>query len=191
MQKFVLILLLFLGLAARAAPVRYVVDPSHTGVEYEIGHMGLSLQHGQFTRVSGAIVMDESGRNGSIDVSVDVDSLTTPIPLLTSRLKGEQFFNAPRFPLMQYRARQLVYDGEVLADVVGELTLLGVTRPVTLHVRHFGHAKNPITGIDSYGVNAETVIRRSDFGMTAYLPVVADEVKLFLTLEAYQEQLSP
>jgi len=90
---------------------------------------------------------------------------------------------------MQYRARQLVFNGDVLEDVVGELTLLGVTRTTIMHVTHFGHAKNPLTGVDTYGVNAEASIKRSDFGMTAYIPVVADEVKLSLTLEAYQEPL--
>ena len=85
---------------------------------------------------------------------------------------------------MKFKSKSFRFDGDDLKFVDGDLTILGVTKPVTLQVVQFGHGKNPMTGKDAYGVNAEATIKRSDFGMTAYLPAIADSVKLQITVEA-------
>lgn len=185
------ITLLLAGLAGaanltHAAPMSYLIDPAHTSAGFEVGHMGLSLQHGEFTQVSGSILLDPDTRSGQVQVSIDASSLSSDYPTRDAHLKGESFFNVARFPTLSYSASQLKYDGDKLTEIDGTLTLLGVTRPVVLHVTHFAHAINPMTGRDSYGVNADAWIKRSEFGMTAYLPLLSDDVNLHIAVEAAQ-----
>jgi polyisoprenoid-binding protein YceI len=169
---------------AFAAPQTYNVDPTHTYAGYEIGHVGLSLQHGLFTQVGGTLTVDDAAHSGTVDVTIDAASLSTDYAARDKHLKSDAFFNVAKYPTLTFKASQLKYDGDKLTDVAGTLTLLGVSKPLTLHVTHFAHAKNPMSGKDSYGVNAEGWIKRSDFGMTTYLPAIADDVKLQITLEA-------
>jgi polyisoprenoid-binding protein YceI len=169
---------------AFAAPVTYTVDPSHTFASYEINHMGFSNQSGSFTRVNGSVTLDMAAHSGAVDIAIDADSLQTFWPARDKHLKSEAFFNVAKFPTLTYKADKLVFDGDKLARVEGNLTLLGVTRPVTLTVTNFRGGKNPMVGKDEYGANAVAHIKRSDFGMTAYLPAIADDVTLNLTIEA-------
>lgn len=172
--------------AAVAAPQSYAIDPTHTYAAYEVNHLGLSLQNGVFTKVDGTVVVDAEARKGAIDVTIDANSLNTYLPKRDQHLKSKDFFNVEQFPTLTFKSKSLQFNGDQLAAVNGELTLLGVTKPVTLKVVRFARAKHPMTGKDSYGVNAETVIKRSDFGMTKYLPNIGDEVKLNIALEAAQ-----
>ncbi|WP_028535362.1 YceI family protein [Paludibacterium yongneupense] len=176
--------LAFVAAPALAAPLTYTIDPGHTNAGFEVGHMGLSLQHGEFTQVSGSIVLDPDSHSGRIDVTIDANSLTSDYPARDSHLKGESFFNVAKYPTLTFSATLLKFDGVSPGEINGNLTLLGVTRPVALRVTHFAHAINPMDGRDSYGVNADAWIKRSDFGMTAYLPLLSDDVNLHITVEA-------
>jgi polyisoprenoid-binding protein YceI len=169
---------------AAAAPQTYTIDTSHTYAGYQISHMGLSLQRGGFTQVSGKVVVDDAAKSGNVDVTIAADSLNTDWAARDKHLKSKDFFNVAQYPTLTFKSSALKYEGDKLDAVEGQLTLLGVTKPVTLKVVHFSHAKNPMTGKDSYGVNAEAVIKRSEFGMTTYLPAIGDDVKLNITLEA-------
>lgn len=179
-------LLLASSSLALAAPQAYDIDSTHTSAAYEINHMGLSLQHGLFSQVNGKVVLDSASHQGSVDVTIAADSLSTNLAARDKHLKSKDFFNVAQFPTLTFKSNALKYQGDKLEAVQGELTLLGVTKPVTLSVVHFSHAKNPMSGKDTYGVNAEALIKRSDFGMTTYLPAIGDEVKLEITLEAVQ-----
>ncbi|TDR78475.1 YceI family protein [Paludibacterium purpuratum] len=170
--------------ATFAAPATYTVDPSHTFAGYEINHLGFSNQSGTFSKVSGAVVLDMAKHTGSVDITVDTNSLQTFWPARDKHLKSETFFNVGKFPTMTYKASSLVFDGDKLTQVQGDLTLLGVTKPVTLTVTNFRGGKNPMLGKEEYGANATALIKRSDFGMMAFLPAIADEVTLNLTIEA-------
>ncbi|MBV8049452.1 MAG: polyisoprenoid-binding protein [Paludibacterium sp.] len=169
---------------AFAAPVTYTVDPSHTYAAYDINHMGFSNQSGTFTRVSGTVTLDTAAHSGVVDVTVDTDSLQTFWPARDKHLKSEAFFNVAKYPTMTYKADKLVFDGDKLTRVEGNLTLLGVTKPVTLTITNYRGGKNPMVGKDEYAANAVAQIKRSDFGMTTYLPAIADDVTLRLTIEA-------
>ena len=171
---------------ALAAPQTYNVDPTHTYAGYEINHMGLSLQHGLFTQVNGEVVVDTASHQGTVNVTIDANSLNTDLAARDKHLKSKDFFNVAQFPTLTFKSKSLKFSGDKLEAVQGELTLLGVTKPVTLNVVHFSHAKNPMSGKDTYGVNAEAQIKRSDFGMTTFLPAIGDDVKLNITLEAVQ-----
>lgn len=185
-MKHTLIAALLAGAAATAAaaPVTYTVDPSHTYASYTVNHMGFSLQSGSFTKVDGTVVVDASAHKGAVDVTIAADSLQTFFPARDKHLKSPDFFNVAKYPTLHYKSDKLVFQGDRLTQVDGQLTLLGVTRPVTLQVTQFHHGKNPMTGKDQYGANAEAHIKRSAFGMTTFLPAISDDVELKLVIEA-------
>jgi polyisoprenoid-binding protein YceI len=177
-------LLSLAALPVLAAPVSYDVDPSHTFASYDIGHLGFSIQSGTFTNVEGKVVLDMAAHTGSIDVSIKADSLQTFFPARDKHLKSAAFFNVTKYPTLTYKADKLVFSGDKLSRVEGSLTMLGVTRPVTLTVTRFNGGKNPMTGKEEYGANADAHIKRSDFGMTTFLPAISDDVDLKLVIEA-------
>jgi len=184
-SKLFALLLASASAASFAAPVNYVVDSSHTYADYRIEHMGFSYQSGTFTQVSGNVVVDQDNHSGSVDVSIAADSLQTFFAKRDEHLKSEAFFNVAKFPTITFKSNKLVFEHDQLTRVDGDLTILGVTKPVTLTVDHFKHGQNGMTGKDQYGANAKTFIKRSDFGMLAYLPAIADKVELDITIEAY------
>lgn len=173
--------------ASFAAPVSYSVDNSHTYARYEVNHMGFSIQSGTFTQVNGTVVLDKQAHQGTVNIKIDANSLQTFFPARDKHLKSEAFFNVNKFPTLTYKSNKLVFAGDKLTEVQGDLTLLGVTRPVNLKVTQFHGGVNPMSGKEQYGANAETVIKRSDFGMTTFLPAIADNVDLKLVIEAVHE----
>jgi len=173
--------------ASFAAPVSYSVDSTHSYARYDIKHLSFSVQSGTFTQMSGKVVMDLEQHQGSVDVSIDANSLQTFYAARDKHLKSEAFFNVAKFPTLTYKSDKLVFNKDQLAQVEGQLTLLGVTKPVTLTVVQFQGGVNPMTGKQEYGANATAHIKRSDFGMTAYLPAIADDVELDITIEAVKD----
>jgi len=149
--------------AAFAAPVSYNIDPTHTYASYEVNHLGLSVQAGTFTKISGKLTVDEAAKTGAVDVTIDAASLQT---FLGDRSTAVEFKNGKP------------------AAVKGNLTLLGVTKPVTLKLVNVTKAKHPMTGAENWGANAVATIKRSEFGMKTFLPAISDEVKLNIALEA-------
>jgi polyisoprenoid-binding protein YceI len=170
--------------AAFAAPENYTVDSTHTYASYSIGHMGFSLQSGTFTKINGSVVVDAATHEGSVNVSIDANSLQTFYPERDKHLKSAAFFDVAKFPTLNYKSDKLVFEGDKLVEVKGSLTLHGVTKPVNLAVTHFHGGNSPMTGKPVYGANAVAHIKRSDFGIVSYLPGVADDVELQLTIEA-------
>lgn len=169
---------------ALAAPATYTIDPTHTYAGYEVNHLGLSVQNGVFTKVSGTVNLDEAAKKGSVDVSIDAASISTYFGKRDEHLKGADFFNVAKYPTLTFKSTELKYDGNRLAAVKGNLTLLGVTRPVTLTVTQVAKKEHPMLKKEAYGVNAVGTIKRSEFGMGYGLPGIADEVKLNIALEA-------
>jgi polyisoprenoid-binding protein YceI len=173
--------------ASQAAPQTFSIDPTHSFARYEIAHMGLSIQSGTFTRVSGTVMVDMAQHTGNVDVSIDTDSLQTFYAARDKHLKSEAFFNVVKFPTMTYKADKLVFDGDRLTQIQGSLTLLGISRPVNLEVTRYNSGMNPMSNKAEYGANATAHIKRSDFGMLAYIPTIADDVDIDLTIEAIRQ----
>lgn len=171
-----------------AAPVTYAVDPTHTTASYSVNHLGFSVQSGAFTKVSGNVVLDAAAKTGSVDVTIDTKSLQTFLAARDNHLKSKDFFNVEQFPTITFKSKDLKFNGDKLAALNGDLTILGVTKPVTLKVTNFGGGKNPMSGMETYGANAETTIKRSDFGMKTFLPAIADDVILQVSIEAVKAQ---
>jgi polyisoprenoid-binding protein YceI len=181
----------FLITAAFALPASaadsYSVDPAHTYPNFEINHLGFSTLHGRFGATNGKIVLDAAARSGSIDITIDATSIDTGHAKRDAHLKSEEFFNVGKFSTLTYKATKLKFDGDKLTGADGELTLLGVTKPVSLAVTAFHCAAHPMTKKPMCGANATTTIKRSDFGLSAYVPAVGDEVKITIEVEAVKD----
>lgn len=175
-----------LGATAAQAAETYTIDPSHTYGNFEIGHMGLSTMHGRIDVTGGTIVMDRKGDASRVEVTLDPASVDTGHAKRDEHLREtEGFFEVDKYPEMRFVSDKVEFDGDDEATVDGKLTMHGVTRPVTLDVDDISCKTNPLDKEKySCGFSAETTIKRTDFGMDAYVPMVADEVEISIEAEA-------
>lgn len=171
--------------AAQAAQETYVVDEEHTFAYYEIDHVGFSTSRGRFDKTTGRIVLDRAARSGSVDITVDVGSLSTGVAELDKVLKGEGFFEADKYPRMTFRSSRMRFDGDRLVAVDGDLTIRDVTRPVTLEVGRFRCAMHPTYRRETCGADATAQVKRMEFGVSRFPKLLADDVKLVIQVEGY------
>lgn len=184
-MKKTLVALAFAAIAAPAfAADTYTVDPRHTFPSFAISHFGYSMQQGRFDKTSGIIVLDKTAKTGSVDITIDAASIDTGLEELEKHLRNEDFFNVAKYPTITFKSDKLIFQGDRLTGVDGKLTLLGATRPVSLAVESFQCAPHPMLKKEVCGATATTTIKRSDFGMTKYLPLLGDEVKITIPVEA-------
>lgn len=157
----------------------YRVEPFHTQVGFSISHFGFSNFSGLFSAASGTLVVDPADVAISrLDVSVPVDSVLTTVPALNKELKDAQWFDAARFPRATFVSTKVTRTGGTTATIIGDLTLHGITRPVTLKARLVGEGTNPLDRSFTVGFDATGAVRRSDFGIKQYLPLLGDDVTL-------------
>lgn len=179
--------LAFAATAAQAAPENFVIDPTHTAPRFEYSHFGYSQQVHRFDKTSGTIVIDRAAKTGAVDVSIDAKSVNTGYALFNQHIQGEDFFDTARFPAIGFKSTAVKFDGDKPVAVEGNLTIKGVTRPVTLAVTHFHAMPHPMLKKDAIGANAAARIKRSDFNMGKHAPYVSDEVTLSIAVEAVRE----
>ena len=179
-----------LPLMAQAAPENYTLDPYHTYPNFAVEHWGLSMLHGQFEKNSGKFSFDRAAKTGSVEFVTETASVSTGDNVKGSRpqsrdehLRAADFFNAVEFPRMSFKSTKVTFGGDLPASVEGNLTLLGVTKPVTLTFERFKCGTNPFTKKDRCGGNAVGKFKRSDFGMKTAIPAVGDEVALNISFE--------
>jgi polyisoprenoid-binding protein YceI len=173
--------------AAAAAPVSYSIDPSHTFPRFEINHLGFSTHAGLFTKTSGKIVLDREAHVGSLEVTVDTGSILTGDAKLENHLKSPDFFDVAKHPTMTFKSTKMNFAGDVPTSVEGQLTLLGVTKPLTLQLSNVKFGQHPMAKKDWAGALAVGTLKRSEFGMTTYVPAVGDEVSLRIQVEAAKD----
>ncbi|MGI8839578.1 MAG: YceI family protein [Caulobacteraceae bacterium] len=160
----------------------YAIEPVHTRILFSLSHLGFSTWYGDFTHASGTARIDPAHpAASSVEVSVPTGSVTTTNSTLDAELKGPDWFDAAKFPAITFKSRQLSVTGPGQGQIVGDLTLHGVTRPVTLQVQFHGAGANPMSHAYTAGFDATGEIKRSDFGVPKYVPMVGDEVKLILS----------
>lgn len=176
-----------LSTAALAAPESFTIDSGHTYPSFEIGHFGYSLQRGRFNKTSGKITVDAATRSGTADITIDAATISTGNEKLEAHLKGEDFFNVARFPSITFKSKAFPVEGDVVKSVPGELTILGVTRPVTLTANQFKCADHPFAKKKACGGDFVATIKRSEFGMKYAVPNVADDVTLRINVEAIKD----
>ena len=176
----------FAGIAS-AAPVTYELDSTHSLQSYSYRHMGLSFASGRFDKTTGTITLDTAAKTGSADISIDVGSLNTGVAKLDEHLKSKDFFEADKYPTITFKSSSFKFSGDKLSSVTGDLTVHGVTKPVTLTVTSFACIDHPMKKVPACAANAEATIKRSEFGVGNYVPMVSDEVKLSLEVEALKK----
>jgi polyisoprenoid-binding protein YceI len=169
---------------AYAAPENYTIDSTHTFPSFEVSHMGFSTQRGRFNKTTGSIVLDRAAKKATVDITIDANSISTGLEKLEAHLRAEDFFDSAKYPTITFKSTGAKFKGDKLASVSGDLTMHGVTKPVTLNVTAFHCAPNPVYKKDACGADAVTTIKRSDFGINYALPAVSDEVKLLIQVEA-------
>lgn len=165
----------------------YSVDPRHTFPSFEISHLGFSIQRGRFNETSGKVLLDPKAGRGSLNIVINTASISTGLAELEKHLRGEDFFDAARFPQITYTSDKLSFKNGQLAAVDGNLTMHGVSKAVHLTVDHFYCGLNMISLKNVCGANATAAIKRSDFGVDKYAPALADDVKIVIQIEAIKD----
>ncbi len=184
-----LALTLIVPLSALAAAETYVIEPVHSQPIFELQHMGgFSTQRGSFGMVSGKVVLDRATHKGSADVTIDTSSIHTISEKLDTHVKGEDFFNVAKYPTMTFKSSNLTFDGDKLVAMDGELTMLGIAKPVSLKVTNFVCGEHPFNKKPMCGAEGTASIKRSEWGMKYGIPkAIGDDVKITLPIEAYRE----
>ena len=172
---------------ALAAPETFVVDGTHTFPRFSYSHFGYSTQLSRFDKTTGTVVFDKAARTGAVDIVIDTKSVNTGYGTFNEHIQGEDFLDTARYPTATFKSTKVVFDGDKPAKVEGNLTLKGVTRPVTLTVTDFKAAPHPMLKKDAIGANAWTVVKRSEFNAGKYAPNVGDEVRIDIAIEAIKQ----
>jgi len=177
---------LFAG-AAHAEPVTYNLDPTHTFTSFGYNHLGLSGQQSKFNKVSGTVTYDKAAKTGAVDVTIDMKSVNTGAAVFDGHIQGEDFLDTAKFPTATFKSTKVAFEGDKPTAVEGNLTIKGITKPVTLMVSHFVNTEHPMMKRDAIGANASVVIKRTEFNAGKYAPYVGDDVTITLSLEALKQ----
>jgi polyisoprenoid-binding protein YceI len=182
-----------LGALALAAPAAawaadsYQVDPEHASVVFKIRHLGMSDVYGRFDHVAGTFALDEQDPGKStFDITIDADSVDTGNARRDRHLKSADFFDVGQFPTIHFASKQVRHPEPSAWEITGELTLHGVTKPLTLTVTKIGAGADP-WGHQRMGGAATFTVKRSDFGMAFMPDAVGDEVTLMISLEGVKQ----
>ncbi len=156
-----------LTVSAFAAPVTYVLDPTHTYPSFAADHMGgLSVWRGKFTKSSGSVVYDKAAKSGSIDVTVDVSSVDFGMGKLNEHARSAELFDVAKYPTATFSGKFTKFNGASPTEAQGTLTLHGVTKPLTLTINSFLCKPNPMTKKEVCGADASAEFDRSDYGIS-------------------------
>jgi polyisoprenoid-binding protein YceI len=156
------------GQLASAAPVTYNIDPTHTYPSFEADHMGVSVWRGKFNKTSGTVVLDKAAGTGSLDITVDTASIDFGLDIMNSKAREAELFDTAKYPQATYKGRLDGFANGAPTRAVGELTLHGVTRPVTLQINSFKCIPHPMfKGRELCGADVLTTLQRDQFGIDA------------------------
>ena len=170
-----------------AAPETFGIESTHTYPRFEYSHFGYSNQVQRFDKTSGKIVLDRAAKTASVDVTIDAKSVNTGYALFNQHIQAEDYFSTEKFPTITFKSTAVKFDGDKPVAIEGNLTIKGVTKPVTLTVTSFHAMPHPMLKKDAIGANAVTKLKRSDFNMGKNVPYVSDEVTLSIAVEAVKE----
>ena len=186
-KLFAALILAAVAAPALAAPETYVVDGTHTFPRFSYSHFGYSTQLSRFDKTTGTVVLDKAARTGAVDIVIDTKSVDTGYGTFNEHIQGEDFLDTAKYPTATFKSTKVVFDGDKPAKVEGNLTLKGVTKPVTLTVTDFKAAPHPMLKKDAIGANAWTMVKRSEFNAGKYAPNVGDDVRIDIAIEAIKQ----
>ena len=167
------------------ASEHYVIDSAHTYPNFEINHLGFSTMHGRFNKTTGSLDIDWAKGAGSVNITIDAASVDTGFKKRDDHLRGPDFINAAEFPEITYKSTSVKINADKTAVVKGSLTIMDVSKPVTLNVKSINCGNHPFKKTDYVcGFDARGSFKRSDFGVKYGLPKIGDEMKLHIEVEA-------
>lgn len=177
------------ALPVAAAPQKYDIDTSHTQVIFSWNHFGFSKPSASLEKISGDFQFDPADiTKSSISVTLPLDGIHTGVPKLDEHLKSADFFDAAKYPDITFKSTKVEKSGANGLKIVGDLTIHGVTKPVTLNAKINKIGENPMMKKASAGFDATTTIKRSQFGVDKYVPNVSDEIPVRITFDSHAAQ---
>jgi len=180
-----------LSTSALAEPVAYDFDKSHANLSFTYNHLGFSTTDGRFGSWEGDLKIDqETPANSSISFTIDIDSLDTFFADRDAHLKSADFFDAAKHPKATFVSTNVVETGDSSLEVTGDLTIKGITRPATLNVEVTQIGEHPMAKKPAVGFAVTTTVKRSDYGMDAYVPYVGDDVAITFHAETLQAAIT-
>ena len=174
------------------APGVWQIDPGHAEVAFIGRHFMLTKVRGRFTGVAGAVTVAEEPTDSSVEVTIDMTSVSSGDQARDDHLRSADFFDVENHPTATFRSTAITRSGDTVGTVVGDLTIKGVSRPVTLEVEYLGHARDP-WGNDRAVFSAHTTLNREDWGLTWNMVlesgglVVSKDIRLEIELEAIRD----
>lgn len=173
--------------ATGAAAQSYTVEPRHSHITWATSHLGVSTFRGKLNKTSGKVVLDAAAKTGSVEITIDTTGMLTGDDRLDKHLAAEDFFNVAKFATATFKSTKVEFNGQAPSKIEGNLTMIGVTKPVTLTVVSFNCRNHPMLKKDFCGADAVATIKRTDWGMKYGVPGVGDEVKLDIAIEALKD----
>lgn len=164
----------------------YTIDSAHTYPNFTINHLGFSNVMGRFGKTTGTLEMDRAKGTGSVDIVIDVASIDTGFKKRDDHLRSPDFFNAVEFPEATFKSTKVAYKGDG-AEVVGNLSIKGITKSVNLSIDKINCKPHPFNKKSVCGFNATGMIKRSDFGIKYGLPAIGDDISLNIGVEAVKK----
>ena len=185
--------LVIAGAALAATPViaaseTYIVDGDHTFPRFSYSHFGLSTQLSQFSNTSGTVVLDQAANKAEVNIEIDMTSVNTGSALFDEHIQDADFLDTAQYPTATFKSSKVHFSDGKPTAIEGDLTIKGITKPVTLTVTNFTKMPHPmVEGKDAIGADAHVTIKRSEFNAGKYAPHVGDEVTISIALEAIQQ----
>ena len=184
---FVALVALTLSLPTIAQSNAWQLDPAHSSAQFAVRHLGISTVRGTFTKLSGSAHYDPAdAKNNSVEVTIETASVDTRVEMRDNDLRSDHFFDVPKYPTMTFRSTKVESAGADKLRITGDLTIRGVTKPVSLDVEGPSKPINDGQGHLHMGVSATGTLDRTDFGMTGYQVAVGNEIKLTIDAELVQ-----
>lgn len=176
-----------LGAGVSLAADTYKIDPNHTYPSFEADHMGISVWRGKFNKTEGSVTLDRAKKTGTIDIVIDTTTIDFGHEGMNAHAKKADIFDVAQFPTATFKAKSITFTGDVPTSAAGELTLHGVTKPLTLTINRFKCIEHPRLKREVCGADASATFNRGDFGITFGLPAFSPEVKLAIQVEAVKQ----
>lgn len=178
-------LVLAVSVPALAEARHYNLDPTHTYVSFAAPHIQqISWWRGKFDRTqSGSVSLDSAAKSGSIDVVIDTSSIDFGLAKMDEHAKSPDFFDVAKYPTAEFKSDSIKFDGETPVSADGQLTLHGVTKPVTLKINSFKCIQDPFLKVERCGADAAAEINRDDFGVSYGTKMTGGQVKLEIQVE--------
>ena len=181
------VLCFFATVALSADTETYEVDSVHSTAFFKVRHYGFGFVRGGFTDISGNIVIDKAhSTNSTVDIVIKTESINTESNQRDEHLKSKDFFDVAEFPIINFKSREIKKQSKNLYEVAGDFTLHGITKTITVPVKFIGEGKDHY-GAYRAGFETEFSIKRSEYGMTKYIPAAGDTVEITLVIEGIRK----